>query len=346
MLLPRMTEGGSTICGRLGAGVRAGDLEQALALSGEWHSARSREELLELALDGFGRLVAADAVGWNEIDLVSGYRRFIGKPDGWATPQELDELGQWVHQNPIVEYYADTHDGSAVTISDLVSSRELRRRELFDVFFGPKHIEDQLAVAVEVGTLVAGVAFARNSRSFSARDRSVLDLLRPHLVSAHANLSALEAAQQRLAAVEAALEADGKAMALLHGDRVEPLTARSAEVLRRWFGDGPPPLPEPGTAVAVEAHDRRLTLRRAGADPSLLLLDEMSFAPSPDRARALGLNRRETEVLALAARGLSDAAIARELYISVRTVGKHLEHAYSKLGVHTRADAVARLLGR
>ena len=49
--------------------------------------------------------------------------------------------------------------------------------------------------------------------------------------------------------------------------------------------------------------------------------------------------------LLLAARGLGDAQIAAELFVSVRTVGKHLEHVYDRLGVRTRAAAAARLLG-
>ncbi|HET7568948.1 MAG TPA: LuxR C-terminal-related transcriptional regulator [Gaiellaceae bacterium] len=63
------------------------------------------------------------------------------------------------------------------------------------------------------------------------------------------------------------------------------------------------------------------------------------------RAEALGLTGREIEVVGHVARGLADQAIARELSISVRTVEKHLEHAYRKLGVAGRRDAVARVCG-
>lgn len=53
------------------------------------------------------------------------------------------------------------------------------------------------------------------------------------------------------------------------------------------------------------------------------------------------LTRREEDVLALVARGLTNAEVAAELEIATRTVGKHLEHVYEKLGTRTRTGAVA-----
>jgi HD-GYP domain-containing protein (c-di-GMP phosphodiesterase class II) len=52
-----------------------------------------------------------------------------------------------------------------------------------------------------------------------------------------------------------------------------------------------------------------------------------------------GLTTREVDVLRLAARGLSNAAIAAELVLSTRTVGNHLAHVYDKIGRRTRAGA-------
>ena len=53
------------------------------------------------------------------------------------------------------------------------------------------------------------------------------------------------------------------------------------------------------------------------------------------------LTRRETEVLRLLAQGLTQREIAGRLTISPKTVGTHIEHVLSKLGVHSRAQAVA-----
>jgi DNA-binding NarL/FixJ family response regulator len=55
----------------------------------------------------------------------------------------------------------------------------------------------------------------------------------------------------------------------------------------------------------------------------------------------LGLTARELEVLQLLAEGLAPEQIAARLFISRKTVGTHLEHVFSKLGVRSRAQAVA-----
>ena len=57
------------------------------------------------------------------------------------------------------------------------------------------------------------------------------------------------------------------------------------------------------------------------------------------------LTAREQEVLELLTEGLSPPEIAARLVISAKTVGTHLEHIFRKLGVHSRAEAVAVALG-
>lgn len=57
------------------------------------------------------------------------------------------------------------------------------------------------------------------------------------------------------------------------------------------------------------------------------------------------LTRREREVLDLLADGRDASAIASELYISPKTVATHIQHILAKLGVNSRAKAVAHALG-
>ena len=63
-----------------------------------------------------------------------------------------------------------------------------------------------------------------------------------------------------------------------------------------------------------------------------------------------GLTDREIEVLVLLARGHTNRRMGDELYISPKTVGRHVENIYAKIGVSTRAGATVfamehRLLG-
>ncbi len=71
---------------------------------------------------------------------------------------------------------------------------------------------------------------------------------------------------------------------------------------------------------------------------------EMLAGP-PERAPAPaleGLSDREREVLGLVARGLSNPAIARQLYLSPKTVRNHVSSILMKLGVTDRAQAMIR----
>ena len=71
---------------------------------------------------------------------------------------------------------------------------------------------------------------------------------------------------------------------------------------------------------------RRARRRRAGRPPAT------AGAPA-------GLTGREVEVLRLIARGRSNRQVAEELFISVKTVGRHVENVYAKIGVSSRAAA-------
>lgn len=66
--------------------------------------------------------------------------------------------------------------------------------------------------------------------------------------------------------------------------------------------------------------------------------------PPAETLTGLGLTAREAEILSLSFRRTS-AEVARVLGISERTVEKHLEHVYAKLGVTGRRAAVAAALG-
>jgi DNA-binding CsgD family transcriptional regulator len=65
-------------------------------------------------------------------------------------------------------------------------------------------------------------------------------------------------------------------------------------------------------------------------------------APLIEPLLAQGLTPREAEVMRLLARGSSNDHIGADLGISARTVGKHLERAFRKLGVVDRSTAAGR----
>jgi len=55
-----------------------------------------------------------------------------------------------------------------------------------------------------------------------------------------------------------------------------------------------------------------------------------------------GMSERELQVLELAAKGLSNKNIAKELFLSIRTIEAHMRNVFEKLGVSSRTEAVTQ----
>lgn len=107
---------------------------------------------------------------------------------------------------------------------------------------------------------------------------------------------------------------------------------------------------EPTTGrIALEVGDTKLEcalLRRTGGDEWLFRLSEQR---DDDQERLLaerhGLTSREAEVLLWISRGKQNREVSQILNISPRTVNKHLEQIFEKLGVENRSSAAAIAVG-
>jgi DNA-binding NarL/FixJ family response regulator len=91
-----------------------------------------------------------------------------------------------------------------------------------------------------------------------------------------------------------------------------------------------------GASAELEFEAARGTLERLGAAPNLKRLARLVGSPRPG-----GLSRRESEVLTLVAAGKTNRAIATELFISEKTVARHVSNIFTKLRLSSRAAATA-----
>jgi non-specific serine/threonine protein kinase len=106
------------------------------------------------------------------------------------------------------------------------------------------------------------------------------------------------------------------------------------EIVDRWLA---PARARAGrSAERLVTEGRRLTPEEA---VGLVLANEPDGAPPPGSRSTL--TRREAEVAALAARGMTNRDIAARLFLSVRTVEVHVDHILTKLGFHTRTQLAA-----
>ncbi len=102
---------------------------------------------------------------------------------------------------------------------------------------------------------------------------------------------------------------------------------------------------EGGSQTLALADGRQMLARHLGASglaESMLLLSHAApEAAAPLHLQQVALTPRETEVLSWISKGKTNRDIADILGMSPRTVNKHLEHIFEKLGVETRTAAAA-----
>jgi DNA-binding CsgD family transcriptional regulator/GAF domain-containing protein len=318
-------------------------------------------------------LVECDSVTYNEVDPAGRSISWLVEPaDAVDLPDGAAIFAAHMHEHPLIAHHARTPTAGALRISDLITLREFRRTALYQEFFGPLSITRQIVLTLPTSDgLVIGLALDRARRDFSEEDRTVLDLLRPHLTRARADAQARENATRTITALGRAMTGEGHGIITLSGGgRPTLISPLAAHQLTEWFPGAPVndrELPDalrgwiaarlrdderrlgaPAAPLQLARNGRRLTIRllprSAAGDPPLLMLDERRPTLSGSTMLALGLTRREGHVLRAASRGATNAEIAGELRISPATVKKHLEHIYAKLNVSTRGAAVSQAL--
>ena len=91
--------------------------------------------------------------------------------------------------------------------------------------------------------------------------------------------------------------------------------------------------------AALELAAARKVFEELGAKPDLARLPAVPVTARGERPD--GLTARELEVLGLVASGKTNKVIARELFLSEKTVDRHVSNIFLKLGVSSRAAATA-----
>lgn len=301
-------------------GVSAADVEALVGAADSLTGLDSLELLRRRAVEIVAELVEATLVAWNEVDL-----------DG-------------------------RRDGRPYAISDFLSATAFHQTGIYRHFYRHLGAEDQLSFVLPDPFVIIGVALNRRRRGFSARDRQVCNLLRPHLLQAYRNVEVAARMKRMASAFKLAAAERGLGFIRVDGDgRPCETSASATSILHCFFAfHSTPDLPDeiaewlardrrragPAELVLYRRDGRRLVVHRAPAPGGdLLLLSEHSSRPLDTRKP--GLTAREAQVLALVGEGLATKRIACALGISPRTVDKHIQHALDKLGVRTRVQAIA-----
>jgi DNA-binding CsgD family transcriptional regulator len=319
------------------------------------------EELRRRIVAVVPTLVRTTLIAWNEVDLAEGTIDAIMEPFTWIVGAEEAFIAH-VGEHPVITYTQATGDGRPHAISDFLSVEEFHATGLYQHFYRPLGAEDQMSFVLPDPDIIIGVALNRDRRDFSERDKRVLNLFRPQALQAYRNSVAYSRSQRILASFERVTEGDNDGLLLCdRRGRVEYATARASDVVDRWFradsaspgsipaelsqwmAARPPPAARSGPAwpLVLARNGSRLVVRcLPGPDGwgSVLLFTELA-SPRREALMRLGLTARQAEVLVLVAQGLTNGRVAERLGISARTVDKHVQLVFDKLGVENRTSA-------
>jgi len=225
--------------------------------------------------------------------------------------------------------------------------------------FKPLSISNLLGVTLPGSSMFAVAAIRDRARPFSGRDALLLEVVSDHLASAARALRGAVAPASRYAADDGlagrvelvAVDPLGKVIGQSPGAGstmarffASPRAASELpETVGTWLAAVPP---EP--VLCVVSGRRRLELRRFQpfVRPGYCLVLFEEDLPADPWRKPPELTPREAEIVRWVTTGKTNAEISCILAISARTVQKHLENVFAKLGVPTRTALVSEVLQR
>jgi len=363
---PRQADSGNSLRGEVVG------LEAVLEVLYDLYRHRDINSLPARILSAVTNLIACDSAWYIRIDPATTSFSLTSWPaDVFAAVDHREVSELHLRDHPIVAHFSARRDARAWMLHDFVPRATFQRTMLYRTVYRPVGIEFQLAMLLPYPDRAPrALVLNRRDRQFSEYDRELLALLWPHMTQAVRNVRA--ASRQRGLPPLDGLPPGLGVVVLSRSGKVELCTEQARIWLTQYCTEGflqreIRSLPESVAAwVAHALADRTLrsrgiadpvealVLRRAdqvlamrliadhGRGQHLILMDETTMNTPPDLLLGLGLTPREAEVLAWVAQGKTNRETGIILGMSTRTVQKHLEHVFSKLGVESRTGAILK----
>ena len=326
------------------------------------------------ALEQLTAVVASDLTTLSLCDLGHGARRVIGRKAEALSQADRAAFDRHFHQHPLVRFHATHPGGPTRRISDCIDDAAFRNSALHADYYRRIGINYAMALPLWIDSdNVISVVFNRRRSDFTDAERAMLDAVRQPLAAIYRNLVACEDAgiglqcvshlasdggwhMMRVTLAGQILDAPTAARGLLRRFFLQDQAAHAARLpamLSEWFSRSRSwgldrPAISYGQPFTMSRLGAKLTVHfvadPADASAGYLLMKEERQSIAGAQLSHLPLTAREREILALVAAGKTNAEIAIILTISARTVQKHLEHVFVKLGVETRTAAAVRAL--
>lgn len=351
------------------------DIRDISAFLLELNAERRFDQLPSVMLDGLARLIPCENSGYNEIDSNTHKRLIHLRPASPEIVQRFPVLEAHFSEHPQLNYYLANSDRSPYRFSDFISHRNFRNLGIYCEFYRHIEVEYQLVclLSEQGASRDIGIAINRKLKDFSNRDKAVFEFLRPHLIQARRNALAFTESHHTFEAFNAATaEVDVGVTVLARDGQLKWATPTAIELLDKYFPKAlrnANQLPEPldrwvrqhllqlanKTApaqvleplwISMEASSLQVRLAPSFSDDHRLLLREELKSHLQEWLHSKGFTQRESEVMHWMVEGKTNPEIALILGTSRRTIHKHAERIFAKLGVHTRSAAVREALSR
>ena len=136
-------------------------------------------------------LIPSVSASWNEINA-TGNIDAVSVPEVVRWPGMDEAFARALAGHPVIAHIRKTNDGRPRAISDFWSIDQFHASTLYRELYQKLSTEDQLSFTVPTPDVLIGVAINRDHVGFSTRERTIANLLRPHILQAYRNAVANE----------------------------------------------------------------------------------------------------------------------------------------------------------
>jgi len=292
---------------------------------------------------------------------------YISRPEKMVRDEDAATITRFAHESPLPHYFAATQDSQWKMITDFMPLEDFHTTNIYRLGFAAYGIDQQIGglLALSGDTHHAITIHRRlSSGAFTERERQILNLLKPHLVTSYLNASAYSRAGESINELKATLESAPGAYGYFYSNGKLAWLQESARAWLQEFFPGE--VPATGTIPQTINQLLKESLADAqaskpfecGADQEILA---GCFGVSPLGGRILRLERRpktlpphfrplpqfterKNEVLQWMLEGKRNTEIAAILHLSPRTVERHVTKILAGLDVENRATAIVRAM--
>jgi len=340
------------------------DFEILLATIAQLNSGLDIQNISQRTITAASKIIAADSVAFTGISFNGKYEGLTWENSEVISPADLETFARFLHEQPLFDAYIVKRRTETLQITDLMPAKEFQQTNIYNEFYKKVGVTNQLVTPMRISDdLFMSCSINTSGKEFSERDKLILTLIAPHLANAvrnafaHERLStSLESACCGIIALNSQNDCvyiSQHALRLLEkyfaGDKYK--AGRLPENLSDWVKEvetedqtGNYKLPLVPLKIAGQSGDLLIRLIRNTPIGERNLLLEEKKRLTPEMLKVFNLTKRETEIHFLIAQGKTDDSIKSLLGISLRTVHKHVENIYTKLGVETRVAATMKAI--